>query len=66
MYGKLVHTEHRLETVSEYYFDSTNKIITEHKSLSNNRTRVYSYSLKQFIKTYKHSRINKIFTKIDQ
>ena len=48
MYGELIHTEHQLESVSEYYFDTDQKIITELKSLINNRVRVYSYSLNQF------------------
>jgi len=65
MYGKLIHTEHRIETVSEYYFDATHKIITELKNLTNNRTRVYSYSIKQFKKTYKDSRINRAFHNLD-
>ncbi len=65
MYGKLIHTEHRIETVSEFYFDASQKLITELKSLTNNRTRVYEYSLNQFKATYKDSRINKCFHKLD-
>jgi hypothetical protein len=65
MYGELIHTEHRIETVSEYYFDATQKLITELKSLTNNRTRIYSYSLNKFITIHKGSRINKCFHKLD-
>jgi hypothetical protein len=65
MYGELIHTEHRIETVSEYYFDATEKLITELKSLTNNRTRIYSYSLNQFMTIHKDSRVNKCFPKLD-
>ena len=65
MYGELIHTEHRIETVSEYYFDATQKHITEMKSLTNNRTRIYSYSLTQFMTIHKDSRVNKCFHKLD-
>jgi hypothetical protein len=65
MYGELIHTEHRIETVSEYYFDATEKLITELKSLTNNRTRVYSYSLDQFLTIHKDSRVNRCFHKLN-
>jgi hypothetical protein len=65
MYGELIHTEHRIETVSEYYFDATEKLITELKSLTNNRTRIYSYSINQFMTIHKDSRVNKCFHKLD-
>jgi len=65
MYGELIHTEHRIETVSEYYFDATQKLITELKSLTNNRTRVYSYSLNQFMTIHKDSRVNSCFHKLE-
>ena len=65
MYGELIHTEHRIETVSEYYFDATEKLITELKNLSNNRTRIYSYSLNQFMTIHKNSNVNKCFHKIN-
>ena len=64
MYGELIHTEHRIETVSEYYFDATEKLITELKNLTNNRTRIYSYSLNQFMTIHKNSRVNKCIHKI--
>jgi hypothetical protein len=48
MYGDLIHTEHRIETVSEYYFDAALKLVTEMKNLTDNRTKLYTYSLKQF------------------
>ena len=64
MYGELIHTEHRIETVSEYYFDATEKLITELKNLTNNRTRIYPYSLNQFMTIHKNSRVNKCFHKI--
>ena len=64
MYGELIHTEHRIETVSEYYFDATEELITEMKSLTENRTRVYTYSLKQFETIYKDSRVKKCFYKL--
>mgnify|MGYP006118887203 CR=1 FL=1 len=64
MYGELIHTEHQLESVSEYYFDTDQKIITELKSLINNRVRVYSYSLNQFKQMHEDSRINKCFGKL--
>lgn len=64
MYGELIHTEHRIETVSEYYFDVEQKLITELKSLTNNRVKVYSYSLQQFKTLHKDTRINKCFSKL--
>ncbi|MDA7787334.1 hypothetical protein N8939_00370 [bacterium] len=64
MYGELIHTEHRIETVSEYYFDATEKLITEMKSLTDNRTRIYTYSIKQFETIHKDSRIQKCFYKL--
>ncbi|MAC86466.1 MAG: hypothetical protein CMC94_05925 [Flavobacteriales bacterium] len=64
MYGDLIHTEHRIETVSEYYFDAALKLVTEMKNLTDNRTKLYTYSLKQFETTYKDSRVNKCFSKI--
>ena len=65
MYGELIHTEHRIETVSEYYFDAAEKLVTELKSLTNNRTRIYSYSLNQFMTIHKDSRVNKCFHKLE-
>jgi len=65
MYGELIHTEHCIETVSEYYFDATEKLITELKSLTNNRNRIYSYSINQFMTIHKDSRVNKCFHKLD-
>jgi len=65
MYGKLIHTEHRIETVSEFYYDATQELITERKSLTNNRTRVYEYSISKFKTIYKDSRINECFHKLN-
>jgi len=64
MYGDLIHTEHRIETVSEYYFDANQRLITEIKSLTNNRTRIYHYSLVQFKTMHKDSRVNRCFDKL--
>jgi len=63
MYGELIHTEHGIETVSEYYFDANQRLITELKNLTNNRTRIYQYSLEQFKTMHKDSRMNKCFDK---
>ena len=65
MYGELIHTEHHIETVSEYYFDATEKLITELKGLTNNRTRVYFYKLNQFMTIYKDPRVNICFHKLE-
>ena len=64
MYGELIHTEHRIETVSEYYFDAKQKMVTELKSLTNNRVKTYSYTLQQFRNIHKDSRINTYFHKL--
>ena len=64
MYGELIHTEHQLESISEYYFDANEKLITELKSLSNNRVRVYSYSINEFKRMHEDSRINRCFDKL--
>ena len=64
MYGELIHIEHQLESVSEYYLNTTEKLITELKSLSNNRVRVYSYSINQFKRMHKDSRLNRCFDKL--
>ncbi|MDG1849746.1 MAG: hypothetical protein P8I82_04585 [Flavobacteriales bacterium] len=61
MYGELIHTEHQLESISEYYFDNNQETITELKSLINNRVRVYSYSLSEFKEMHEDFRITKCF-----
>ena len=64
MYGELIHTEHQLESVSEYYFNPDQELITELKSLINNKVRVYSYDVNEFKRMHEDSRINKCFDKL--
>jgi len=64
MYGELMHTEHLLESISEYYFDNEQKRITELKRLFNNRLRVYSYSLNEFKDMHEGSNIIESFDKL--
>jgi hypothetical protein len=65
MYGELIHTEHQLESVSEFYLDTEQEIITELKSLINNRVRVYSYSIDDFKTMHEGSRISDYFEKLE-
>ncbi|PDH46338.1 MAG: hypothetical protein CND86_05150 [Bacteroidetes bacterium MED-G21] len=60
MKGKLIHTEHRTSDISEYYFNNSSKLILEVKNLRFNKVREYKYSLEQFSKSNKGTKIEKI------
>ena len=60
MKGKLIHTEHRISDISEYYFNISTMLITEVKNLQFNKTREYKYSIEQFSKSNQVSRIEKL------
>lgn len=65
MYGELIHTEHCIETVSEFYFDATKSIITELKNLTDNRVKLYNYSISEFKTIYNNSSVNKCFFRLN-
>ena len=60
MKGKLIHTEHRSSDISEYYFNISTKIITEVKNLLFDKTKEYEYSIQQFSKSNRGSKIEKL------
>ena len=60
MKGKLIHTEHRTSDVSEYYFNNSSKLILEVKNLRFNKIREYQYSLEQFSKLNRETKLEKI------
>ena len=64
MYGELIHTEHQLESISEFYLDTDRKKVTELKSLTNNRVRVYSYNLNEFKSMHEDSEMKECFDKL--
>ena len=57
MKGKLIHTQHRSSDISEYYFNNKTELITEVKNLKFNKVRVYKYTLDQFTKLNKGTKI---------